>query len=288
MARKGIPDPRDYLLGRGELFFGDDLDADGRAKNMRTLGHAEAFTVTVEAETLEHFSKLNGLSVKDREVVLQQNINFTAELSEIDVDNLALLMSGTSSDTAVIGASVAPVAGNDNVIVSATNGLGKWYLLYDVAAPSTYPPVAADNANRVYRISLVSVKNSAGTVTYIEGTDYTVDYELGRIRIEEDGSITNGSSLLVAFTYASLTLSEIRALSLARIAGQMMFISRNANQTGNGSQMEYMFHSVTLSAEGDFALVGEEFATLSLSGSAETNEKASPNSPTLTIRRLSV
>lgn len=286
MARKGIPDPRDYLLGRGELFFADSLDADGRPKSFRTLGHAEAFTVTVEAETLEHFSKLSGLSVKDREVVLQQSMNLACQLTEIDVDNLALFLSGETSDTVEAGSSILTAANDDNVIVDA-DGLGKWYDLFDVQAPSAYPPLPADSAERTYRVSAVTVNDTTKATQYVEGTDYDVDYELGRIFIRADGAITDSQPLCVDFTYAALTISEVRALTKTRVEGVLKFISRNANQTGNGSQVEYTFHRVTLSADGDFALIGEEYATLNLSGAAETNETVSPNSPTLTIRRLS-
>jgi hypothetical protein len=287
MARNGIPDPRDYLLGRGELFFADSLDADGRPKNFRSLGHAEAFTVTVEAETLEHFSKRLASGVKDREVVLQQSVSFATQLTEIDVDNLALFMSGSAVDTVDAGGTLSPGAGDDNVIVEAAVGLGKWYDLFDNDAPSTYPPVAADAAERIYRVSNVVVKDTTATTTYVEGTDYDVDAEMGRIFIREGGSISAGDALLVSATWAALTISEVRALDASRIEGVLKFVSRNANQTGNGSEVEYTFHAVTLTADGDFALIGDEFATLNLNGACETNEIASPNSPTLTIRRLS-
>ena len=286
MARKGIPDPRDYLLGRGELYFADSLDADGRPKSFRTLGHAEAFTLTVEAETLEHFSKLQGLSVKDREVVLQQSINFATQLSEIDVDNLALFLSGGATDITQTGASVVAGAGDDNLIVDV-DGLDKWYDLFDIQAPSTYPPLPVDAASRVYRISAVTVKDTTATTTYVEGTDYSLDLELGRVFIISTGAIAASDPLTVSFTFASLTISEVKALTQTRIEGVLKFISRNANQTGAGSQVEYTFHRITMSADGDFALIGDEFATLNLSGAAETNEAVSPNSPTLTVRRLS-
>lgn len=286
MARKGIPDPRDYLLGRGELYFADSLDTDGRPKSFRTLGHAEAFTVTVEAETLEHFSKLQGLSVKDREVVLQQSINFATQLSEIDVDNLSLFLSGSATDITQTGASVVAVASDDNLIVDA-DGLGKWYDLFDVQAPSTYPPLPVDAASRTYRISAVTVKDTTATTTYVEGTDYDLDLELGRVFIRTDGAIASSDPLTVSFTFASLTISEVRALTVTRIEGVLKFISRNANQSGAGSEVEYTFHAVTMSADGDFALIGDEFATLNLSGAAETNATVSPGSPTLTVRRLS-
>jgi len=283
MARNGIPDARDYLLGRGALYFSDDLDTDGRPKNFRHLGNAEAFTVNVETENLEHFSTLEGLKKRDRNVILSQALGVSMELAEIDVENLRLFLAGENTQTAVTGASVdATPGGNPNLIVS---GLGRWYDLYDNASPSTYPPVAADSAERVYRLTSVVVKDATDTTTYVEGTDYDLDAELGRIFIREGGSIGATDSLLVDFDFATLTIDEVRGLKQASLTGVLKFVSINANDASK--EIEYQFHSVSLRAEGDFALIGDEFATLSLTGEAGENATAYPDSPTVTIRRLS-
>lgn len=278
MARNGIPDARDYLLGRGALYFSDNLDADGRPKDFRHLGNAEAFTVNVETENLEHFSTLEGLKVRDRNVVLSQALGLSTQLAEIDVDNLRLFLAGEKVSTAVTGASIT---GDKNLIVS---GLGKWYDLYDVAAPSTYPPVAADAADRAYRLTSVVVTSDDGMTTYVLGTDYDLDTELGRIFIRTGGSIGATETLDVDFDYATLTIDEVRGLKQAALTGVLKFVSKNAND--GGKETEYQFHAVTLRAEGDFALIGDEFATLSLTGECGENKVAYPDSPTVTVRRL--
>jgi phage tail sheath protein FI len=47
----------------------------------------------------------------------------------------------------------------------------------------------------------VVVRNSSGSVTYVENTDYTVDYINGLIYTKSGGAITTGESLLVSFAY---------------------------------------------------------------------------------------
>jgi hypothetical protein len=281
MAQNGVPTSLDYLLGRGELFFSDSLDADGRPKGFRTLGNAEAFTVTVEAETLEHFSTLSGLKVKDRETVLSQAMNFAFQLSEIDAENLTMFMSGDQSSVAQTGATILFATADKNIVVS---GLGQWYDFYDVAAPTVYPPTSG---NRAYRISAVTVKDETQATTYVEGTDYELDLEMGRIFIIVGGAIGASDNLDIEFTYATLTISEVHAMTVAKFSGVLKFISRNANKSGDGSQVEYTFHQVSLTADGDFALIGDEFATLNVSGVAEQNLTVSPTSPTCTVRQLS-
>jgi hypothetical protein len=281
MAQSGVPTSLDYLLGRGELYLSTSLDADGRPKGYRSLGNAEAFTVTVEAETLEHFSSLQGLKVKDREVVLSQAMNLAFQLTEIDVDNLTIFMSGDNADVAQTGASIVAGAGDDNVQAVVQ---GQWFDLYDVQAPAQYPPISD---NRVYRISAVTVKDTTATTTYVLDTDYKLDLELGRIFIIVGGGISDADDLTVSFTYATLTISEIHAMTTAKFSGVLKFISRNANKSGNGSQVEYTFWQVSLTADGDFALIGDEWATLNVAGAAEQNATISSASPTCTIRQLS-
>ncbi len=47
-----------------------------------------------------------------------------------------------------------------------------------------------------------SVKNSGGTTTYVEGTDYTVDYVNGLITaLPSPGAITVGEAMLIGFSY---------------------------------------------------------------------------------------
>lgn len=51
----------------------------------------------------------------------------------------------------------------------------------------------------------VVVKNSGGTTTYVNGTDYTVDYVNGIIAAKAGGQITTGEALAVSFSYADPT-----------------------------------------------------------------------------------
>ena len=282
MARSGIASPVDYLLGRGELYFSDDLDADGRPKGFRTLGNTEAFTVTVEAELLEHFSSLAAAKVKDREVVLSQEMNFNFQMTEIDVENLAMFMSGTETVVAQTGAVVPGAAGDDNVQAVKQ---GEWFDLFQTDAPTEYPEIGGD---RAYRITAGPVvKDTTATTTYDINDDYLVDLEMGRIFIVEGGAISDGDDLAVGFTYATLDAkTEVRALGVSKFEGVLKFVSRNANKSSE-SEWEYTFHQVTLTADGDFALISDEFSTLNVKGAAESNAIVSPNSPYCTVVELS-
>lgn len=46
------------------------------------------------------------------------------------------------------------------------------------------------------------VKNSGGTVTYVKGTDYTIDYEQGIITRIPEGAITSGQTVKISYDWA--------------------------------------------------------------------------------------
>jgi len=49
------------------------------------------------------------------------------------------------------------------------------------------------------------VRNTAGTITYVRGTDYTIDYIIGRITRIATGVITSGQTVAVSYNYADPT-----------------------------------------------------------------------------------
>jgi len=55
--------------------------------------------------------------------------------------------------------------------------------------------------NYVIAASTVTVKNQAGTTTYIEGTDYTIDYVNGLLYTKAGGAITPSEALEVGYAY---------------------------------------------------------------------------------------
>lgn len=67
--------------------------------------------------------------------------------------------------------------------------------------------------NRV-RPGTVVVTNSGGTETYVEGTDYVIDYEEGKILAI--ATITNGQSILVDYTYDAIRKGEMAVIERAK------------------------------------------------------------------------
>jgi hypothetical protein len=100
--------------------------------------------------------------------------------------------------------------GSVNATVAATNLtvtlLDTYYALYAEAAPAAYPVA---RGTRVYGVSSVVVKDSTDTTTYVEGTDYDVDYAMGKIRAKTGGNISAADDLVVDFSYAAIEYAPV-------------------------------------------------------------------------------
>jgi hypothetical protein len=269
--------PKDYTLGRGKVYFAslDDttkLPDDG---GYRFLGNAPDFGITVEVETLEHQSSRSGLKVTDKEVTISQKVSLSLSLDELNFQNLATFFSGTTS-TFTHGITFA-----SRKQIAADLVQGRWYDIVD------------DGGLRVYHIptdATVVVSNAVASGEGTEGTDYTIDYAMGRVFIivqSVTGIFPNDEELFVSVqndgTGRVASSEEVRALSQSSVSGALKFISSNPGD--NDHFTEYQFHQVALKADGDFSLISDETTTMQLTGVAEANETAGgTTSPTLTVR----
>lgn len=285
----GLPQTEDYNLGRGTVYF---ALLDGTTKlpiSYRDLGNAPEFSIAVETETLEHQSSRQGLKITDKEVLISQKVTLSLTLDEINFQNLALLLSGTAHDDQ------GPSPATENGAIDGTNGdgmvvldwipaakveLGKWYDLTSLAEGA---------GKRMYDIDeglLTLTENGGSALTF--PTDYTLDLEMGRIFLLTSGVIddSKGLDLLLTADSGARRVDEVRALQITSVVGALKFISENPANADK--QTEYLFHQVSLKAEGDFSLIGDEFTQMQFTAVAETQATASPDSPTLTIRTLNL
>jgi hypothetical protein len=247
----------------------------------RHLGNAPEFNISIEVETLEHTSSLEGLASVDKEVILSQKLTLAVTLDELNDENLALLFSGekaTHTNVSVAGFTIRTLIANANLAVNT------WYDIVNSAGERAYDVRTAD----------LALATSAGSpVSLVAGTDYTLDEVNGRVFIKDTAVITtaiagggsNGNITAVLTANAGANaVNEVRGLTKTNVRGALKFIGKNP--ANNDKQVEYQFHQVSLKAEGDFSLIGNEFSTMSFTGVAEKNITADSLSPTLTIRTV--
>ena len=276
----GAPNTRDYTLGRGivrlaKLTAAGLPDADG----FRDLGNAPEFTINVSVEDIRHQSSRSQLKFTDKRCAISQEVGLSFILDEINFENLADYFAGSTEvydnphDTTWANA--------EDAIISSAVKLGAWYQLKDDTGARVYDLGAAG-------VTYVVEEDPAGgvPVALVEGTDFEVDAEMGLIRfLPSSILVVDGDEVgwnISAGATVAQDLDQVNALTEHDVTGALLFVQTNACDQGNKS--EYLFHKVSLSADGDLPLIGDEFQTMSFTGVAEVNSAVTDASQVLTAR----
>jgi len=273
----GKTNPEDYNLGRGKLYFAAIDATTEKPISWRFLGNAPAFTITTDIETLEHFSSQEGLKTLDKEVTVSRKVTMNWTLDEWNDENLADLFSGgksTPTNAAVAGFSEYQMVADGDITALR---------YYDVVNSSGVRAYDLDTGD-------LTVKTTNATpVTLALGTDYEEDLEFGRIFLLNSSAvqtaITNveGLDITLAAKAGAVDINEVRVQTQTAITGAIKFISENAV---DGFKREFQFHKVTVKADGELALIGDDWGEMPFTGSAESSVLADSTSPTFRIRSL--
>lgn len=281
----GAPDTRDYTLGRGivrlaALTAAGLPDLDG----FRDLGNSPEFNITVSVEDVRHQSSRTQLKFTDKRCTVSQEVGLAFQLDEMNFENLADFFSG---DTEVYDNPHDVIwANHEDSLISSAVKMGNWYKLYDDDAVLEHGP------NRIYDLGAPAVvfsfeEDPAGTpVPLVEGIDFEMDLEMGLVRmLPASILVTDGDAVGWIISVAASSpqdLDQVNALTRADVVGALLFIQTNACDSGNKS--EYTFHKVSLSADGDLPLIGDEIEVASFTGVAEVNSGVTDTSQVLTVR----
>jgi hypothetical protein len=232
---------KQHTYGSGEISFARYNTGTQVPGARRYLGNTTDFSFSSEIEKLEHFDSDHGIKEKDDSITTQTKMSGTVVTDNINKENLALLLLGSAS------------------IISQSSGTG---LIESIAAIQfgTYQLGANDTTRPTgYRnISTVVVKNaSGGPTTYVAGTDYVVDTEMGTVRFIEGGTIAEGNPAYITYNVAASTREQIISGNTS-IDGALWFKSFNAR----GPQHDYFLPYVSLSPDGDFNLKGDDWQAI--------------------------
>lgn len=232
---------KQYVLGRGELYFDRMLPNTRTRTGERFLGNVTAFNVSIESETLDHFDSTQGLRQKDDSVLLQINRTGAITTDNISVDNLALFVQGSATTVTQTSTPVVDFAINDIV-------RDRYYQLGQTLS----------NPTGVRNVSAVTVTGPGGTPVYTLNTDYTVDAALGRIYIPATSTIAEGADILVDYTPAANTRERISSASLGSIDGALRFVARNPK----GPVRDLYIPYCSLTPSGELNFIGEEWLAM--------------------------
>lgn len=270
----GLPNTGDYTLGRGIVYESAIVTATEMPDDngWRDLGNATEFNVSLETEKLEHKSSRTGLQVVDKEVVLSQKMTINFSLDELNDENVASFLSGeTATHTNVA------IAGITSYEMVAAVVLGRWYDIVDETTDERAYDIEASD--------VALTETSGAPVAMVLNTDYTLDLKNGRIFLLSTATnIAAGEPMTIVLTAAAgaKPVEEVRGLTQGNLIRAVKFIGENP--ANSNKQREYQFHKVTLSSEGDLALIGDEYAIMAFSGTVESSVLADADAPFVRIR----
>ncbi|MFM2254185.1 MAG: hypothetical protein RJB68_2522 [Pseudomonadota bacterium] len=224
----------EYAIPRGRVFF-DRFDALGAKTGEIYMGNCPGVNFSVETTKAEHFSSEKGLREKDAALVVEVNRTGQLTCDNFSLDNFALFISGSRETQTQASGTVT----DETIKVS----LGLYYQL----GVNTGAPQGVRN------ISAVTVTNDAGTTTYVAGTDYNIDLDLGRLQILAGGAITEGQNVKVDYTKAEKTWDRVKSGSVSELSGALRIVADNAS----GTNRDWYMPSVTLTPSGELPVIAE-------------------------------
>lgn len=222
-----------YAIPRGRVFF-DPFDANENLTGEIAMGNCPGVNLTIETEKAEHFSSEKGLREKDAALTVQVNRTGQITCDNMSAANFALWLSGTRT---AVSQAATPVTAEMRDVMP-----GRFYQLGATSA----------NPLGVRNVSAVTVKNEAGTTTYVAGTDYNVDLETGRIQIIDGGAIT-ADTVQFGYTPAAGTFERVKSGATAELSGALRIVSDNAS----GGNRDFFMPKVTLTPTGDLPIIAE-------------------------------
>lgn len=267
----GKPQTSDILLGRGSIKLAL-LDSGGKPLGFRHIGNCKVFSLGLEKETLEHKSSRSGVATIDREIALSQKINITVTFDEIlNFQNLATFLSGSASQSVTNRAATGTITDAVLAPVSADTKKGLTYELRDSTGARLYDINPGD----------LTIKSGAslGAASALSGANIEVDARFGTVFIPSTSSFTNGHGLWFSYTSTG-TEKAVDVVDMMTVSKQSYYLRfEGINAANNDKRFLVDLHSVSLTADGDLALLGDEFAEATVTGVAERNETGFPTSP---------
>lgn len=201
---------------------------------------ADKFEITPDSENKEKTSKSRaayGQAIAS--VVIPKPTKIAITISAASVEAMAMQFQGIRSAWSQGAATVV-----DEVVIAA---LDKWKSL----------------TKRNISDAGFSVKNTAGTTTYVLGTDYQVNYATGEIKPLSSGAILAAESLKVSYSALALAGDIIRGGVQPQVRARAVW--EGVNMVDN-QYMECEAWEAVLSSSNGFDFLASDFNGIELSG----------------------
>lgn len=236
-----MAEPQNYTLGRGKVYFSRFKPGTRIPLGFNYIGNTPEFSLTIENETLDHYSSDGGIREKDDSVPLEVTRTGQLTTDSIKPRNVAIFFFGTDTTVAQTA-----VAAHDESFT-------------DVKAGSTVKlGITPSNPTGYFGVNAtgLTVGKSGGAALTL-GTDYTVNAKMGLVEFIAGGAVVDGDDIDINF--AVLASTRARVISGSEpVEGAMIYIADNPK----GDDFHYYLPYVKVTPNGDYALKGDEWQTI--------------------------
>lgn len=231
------------ILAAGNVYM-DRLDSSGVATGYRLEGSTADFKLTPENEEKELLSRGRdnyGEALATVMVPGKTKVSFTLQTP-----------SSESFAMAVLGDTTAANQASGTVAVGTPEDV--------VAIDDLYVDLDFK------MVSLVVVKDATDVTTYVLDTDYSLDTTSGMIKTLSTGSIADGVTIHLSYTYAAVTATTINPNSDPSARFKIKLAGKNF---ADDKMVEVLCKKVVLALSGDLNFGGDDFLILELEGTCE-------------------
>jgi len=185
------------------------------------------------------------------QVAIPKPSEITLTFDTVDADGVKTFLRGSSTGLSVTGAT----------ITAATFAVG----VLDLWLP-IFP------GRRFITAATVVVTNTGASTTYVEGTDYDIDYSMGQIICYASGAIAVGD-VKITYAYGTYSGTKISAETFTQLNINVMFDGKNLV---NGRYLQIEVPKIVVAPQSALDFMGENFASLDLKGSPISVGGAAP------------
>lgn len=229
------------FLGAGDLYL--NLLVGGTPQGWVGPYEAKKFEVKANAELKEQVSRgrsTYGQIIESVPIPKPFDLNIT--MSEMGKEGLGIALLGTLGSLSQAAGSIA----NEAIVIK----LASW------------TPLSKANFS-----GALTVTNAANTITYAEGTDYTVNRQLGWIKRVTGSTIPDNSTVHVDGTYLEITGDSIAGAAASTIRAMVKLDGINfVDQRPNIVTVWEM----VVASEAAVDFLGDDFGEIPLSGRMKT------------------
>jgi len=232
------------VIAEGTLYLNRKVD--GVKQGRKKIPGLARFSISPQSEKKEAKSKDKGkYGQVVAAVLLAQPTELAITITDVDGPALAIALMGDLEELNVGGGSVT-----DEAVTAKLDS----YL---------------DLAQKNITAASVSVQDVTDTTTYVEGTDFEVNYAMGWIKPLSGGDISADDVLHIDYDHGAISAQRIKGSTRAEVRGEMILDGRNL---ADGKPLTIIVDEGIVATDGEVDFMSDEFVELAMGGTMATVE----------------